>query len=373
MTMKNLEKHIDEYLLWMIDQGYGERTVLVYKSGLERFKQFAKDKNHVFAFSYETYMAFKENMGRSPATALKGFSNYLFNQGIIPHPIVKPVPLLPDIFERYLDFYSNVKGVSFIVSQRTRRVLKAFNDDLDVIGIRLNVLKIEHVDTFLSKYNRGYAKETKSKHYSIIRGFLKYLYQNGIIKRDLANLLIGPTVFAQNKPPKFLRPNEIQHLFNSLNNTTPKNIRRAAMVHIGFSLGLRPKEISQVSLDDIMFEKREICIPDRKNTTPARLPLPETTIQVIAAYILEERPKTDSRRLFINDSFPYNSVKPGTVVREITSAMKTAGLPSSSYWLRHTYAQNLLEANMSIFEIKEMMGHDSLQTIMYFNCIPATS
>jgi site-specific recombinase XerD len=42
--------------------------------------------------------------------------------------------------------------------------------------------------------------------------------------------------------------------------------------------------------------------------------------------------------------------------------MHKAGLPASAYWLRHTYAQNLLETNTSIFEIKEMMGHDRIQT-----------
>jgi site-specific recombinase XerD len=35
-------------------------------------------------------------------------------------------------------------------------------------------------------------------------------------------------------------------------------------------------------------------------------------------------------------------------------------IPGSAYWLRHTYAQNLLERGASIFEIKEMLGHESI-------------
>ena len=42
--------------------------------------------------------------------------------------------------------------------------------------------------------------------------------------------------------------------------------------------------------------------------------------------------------------------------------MKAAGLSSSAYWLRHTYAQNLLETGVSIFEIKEMLGHDKIES-----------
>jgi site-specific recombinase XerD len=42
--------------------------------------------------------------------------------------------------------------------------------------------------------------------------------------------------------------------------------------------------------------------------------------------------------------------------------MREAGLPGSAYWLRHTYAQNLLEAGASIFEIMQMLGHDNMQS-----------
>jgi site-specific recombinase XerD len=42
--------------------------------------------------------------------------------------------------------------------------------------------------------------------------------------------------------------------------------------------------------------------------------------------------------------------------------MKKAGLDSSGYWLRHTYAQNLLEAGRSFYEVKEMLGHDNIES-----------
>jgi len=42
--------------------------------------------------------------------------------------------------------------------------------------------------------------------------------------------------------------------------------------------------------------------------------------------------------------------------------MKKAGLSSSAYWLRHTYAQNLLGMGRTIYEIKEMMGHQNIQS-----------
>ena len=35
---------------------------------------------------------------------------------------------------------------------------------------------------------------------------------------------------------------------------------------------------------------------------------------------------------------------------------------SSSYWLRHTYAKNLMEQGASTFEVKEILDFKSMQT-----------
>ncbi|QBH14749.1 site-specific integrase [Desulfobacter hydrogenophilus] len=42
--------------------------------------------------------------------------------------------------------------------------------------------------------------------------------------------------------------------------------------------------------------------------------------------------------------------------------MTENNLESSTYWLRHSFAQNMLESGMSIYEIKEMMGHKSIDS-----------
>jgi site-specific recombinase XerD len=74
------------------------------------------------------------------------------------------------------------------------------------------------------------------------------------------------------------------------------------------------------------------------------------------------RPKSSNRRLFLNLVAPYRPISANSVGQHITECIRKAGLPGSAYWLRHTYAQNLLEAGSSIYEIKEMMGHDNISS-----------
>jgi integrase/recombinase XerD len=66
----------------------------------------------------------------------------------------------------------------------------------------------------------------------------------------------------------------VQTLFASLPLCTPSDIRTYAIVLLAYTLGLRPVEISTITLDDISFRKRELTLPNRKGLNPVMLPLP---------------------------------------------------------------------------------------------------
>ena len=86
------------------------------------------------------------------------------------------------------------------------------------------------------------------------------------------------------------------------------------------------------------------------------LPVPDKTIKAIAAYVLKARPKKSKyRNLFLSLKIPYRPINPGTVMRCISKVMKESGLFSPVYSLRHSYAQNLINAGATIYESKEML------------------
>ena len=265
---------------------------------------------------------------------------------------------LPDIYEQYLRYLEHTREISRRQISSVKRMLVFLNDYLENHHLSLAVLKIEHLDVFMGKFK--VAKATLRIYRSLLRGFLKYLYEKEVIRQDLAPLLVGPPLFAHKKPPKFLRPQEVQKLFSSLKLATSVDIRTYALIHLAYSLGLRPIEISRLTLDHISFTMGELTIKERKTKEPTILPLPKRTVQAIAAYVFKARPKTDLRILFLTHS--GSPLRPERVAGTMKKAMEKAGLSSSSYWLRHTYAQNLLGMGRSIYEIKEMMGHQNIQS-----------
>ena len=363
---KRLEKAVSDYMLWMISKGYADSTCMRYQQVSNHFAHYIIQRAIPWdaVFTFDTLKDFQKESGFILAShAVRGLSRYLFKQNKILRPIEKPIQKLPEIYEDYLLYYAKTRQVYHLQILRSRRTLQALNDYLARHNIKLPNIRIEHIDAFLSERNVNFTPITRQNQRSNVRQFLSYLYhQRRILKRNFAPLIVGAPLFAQAKPPRFLRPDEVRRLFDSLSTCSAKALRTSAMIYLGYTLGLRPKEISLITLDDISFGQCEIDLPDRKSNNPIKLPLPEVTIKAIAAYIVGARAKSRWRRLFLSLRAPYEPITPAAVSKDIGLWMQKAGLSSSAYWLRHTYAQNLLEAGASVFEIKQMLGHDRIQT-----------
>lgn len=268
-----------------------------------------------------------------------------------------------EICREYLSYFQKSRQSGPKQIEGIRRVITAFSAYLEKAQVQLPDINIAHIDGFLAVFNASCAQSTRRMYRSFLRCFLRYLYhERNVLTHNLADLIIGPPVFAKAKPPKFLRPHEIRCLFDHLPHSTGCELRTYAMVHLAFFLGLRPCEISRITLDDISFSKAQLTLKNRKNNRPLQLPIPENALKAIVAYIVGARPKMEHRALFVLLVAPYKPISSALVGQYLTWALRNAGIDATAYWLRHTYAQNLLEAGAEIFQIKEMLGHDSIES-----------
>jgi site-specific recombinase XerD len=363
-----LEQAISEYLQWMRATGYAESGLKAYEKILKRFLCFVREKEIAWEdiFTWNTLRAFQ---GRKPTTeinrVLKKFARYLFEYKRIEKPLKRRYYNLPAIYEQYVAHHEKTHQVPPGKIVSIQRVLSAFNEYLEDLKIAFSRIRIDQVDTFLAEFTKPFKQSTCRLYRSYLRGFLSYLYyQKRILRRDLAPLVVGAPQFAKATPPKFLRPEEVRRLFcrASKNLSSKKDLRTYAMLHLAYFLGLRPREISMITLDDISFSRGELSILHRKNKNPLTLPLPEETLKAISAYLIGGRPASEHRTLFLVLKAPFVPVRSATVSYWISACMRELSLPSTAYGLRHTYGQNLLEAGRSLYEIKEMLGHTSIES-----------
>ena len=364
---QRLKQAIEDYLQWMKSVGYAHKTRQSHQIQLNQFLCFSKNTTTTWQklFTLDSLEGFKNITGQSVLTAINGLSRYLFCQGKITQPLPnRPPPIdLPKIYEDYLTYQQTHRQTTARLISSIKRVLMAFDQYLQSHKIDLDSLKIQQVDAFLEEFLASFSAASCRIYRGRLRGFLTYLYhQRHIIKRDLAPFVVSRREYAQAKPPNFLRHQEIRKLFADLTIGSASDIRTYALVQLGYTMGLRPKEISRIRLDDISFSAQQLKVTERKATNPVELPMPEHTVKAIAAYVIGARPDSEHRRVFLTIMPPFRPMSSNLVGHHITKAMKKTGLSSTAYWLRHTYAQNLLEAGCSIFEIKEMLGHDKIES-----------
>ncbi|MFW6297929.1 MAG: tyrosine-type recombinase/integrase [Desulfosalsimonas sp.] len=270
---------------------------------------------------------------------------------------------LPQIYEDYLAWYAMRLEPCEEQVKMIRAVLLKFYTYLQSCKVDLNSLRIEEVDGFFNTHYLGCARSTKRLYRSFVRGFLSYLYhERQVLKKDLAPLVVGAPNFSRSKPPRFLRKQEVNALFFHTDKPTPSVLMTNAIVCLSYALGLRPKEIRQITLDNISFVKEELIIAERKSGNPLILPLPAIAIKMIAAYLIGARPESEHRNLFLSLRTPHRPLSDMMVYHYVKTRMRQLNIAAAPYALRHTYAQNLLEAGVSLYEIKEMMGHDSIES-----------
>jgi len=365
---QRLSQAVDQYLLQRIEQGYSDTHVDTQGKILQDFCLFAErqPKKWDEIFTLEILKEFmQQGNGNERRRAVRGLAKFLYRRKQIPQPIpIKSRPRLPELFEDYLHYCTTTRYDTDKTVQHIRRVLEAFDHYLTHQNLNLSTITIEQIDAFDQGYNAAYARQSRKFNRSCFKLFLRYLYhERRVLKRDFAALLKVPRIFHPAKPPCFLRTDEIQQLFDNMTTTTPAELRAYAMVHIAYTMGLRPQEISRLTLDDIAFSKAEMHVRYRKAGLPVTMPIPQKTLKAIAAYLVGGRPKNDCRELFLQCCRPFRPASSPTVCYAIKTCMQKAGLPeeATTYWLRHTHAQHLLEAGISVFEIKEMLGHDDIE------------
>jgi site-specific recombinase XerD len=360
-----LEQAINDYLQWMASSGYVSGTCKSHQNELTQFLDFVENRRLQWhdIFTLETLYDFQKGKSKSVAHPIRGLSRYLFRQHRIPKPIERVEYRLPEIYAGYLAYYQRSRQAPYRRIKQFQRVFSAMHDYLEKHKIHLSELKIDHIDDFLAELFSSFSPATRKVYRSVIRGFLKYLYyERRIIKKDLAPLIVGAPIFSRAKPPCFLRPHEIKKLFAAARLSTPLDIRTNATLHLAYTMGLRPDEICSITLDDISLSSGQLRIEDRKTNNPVILPMPEEVVKTIAAYQIGARPESRHRTLFLSFNAPFGPISPVVLNTHIKTLMRQVDLHSTAYWLRHTYAQNLLEAGASIYEIKEMMGHGSIES-----------
>ncbi len=162
-----------------------------------------------------------------------------------PEPDSRPKPALYEVLvPPYLDFVRRHRG------RRTTHdleiCLKRFFLRLAERGVD-DVCSVTPADIRAFLWSlRGFKKATIATEASALRGFLRYLYQQGKIEAELVYAVEMPRLYRYGRPPPVLEEDAVDRLLAAVDRSTALGKRDYAMLSLAARCGLRPSDILTV-------------------------------------------------------------------------------------------------------------------------------
>lgn len=256
-----------------------------------------------------------------------------------------------------------------------KKSLFKFTDFLDSISIKsYSELKLKHVNSYIKVILCNYSKESAALHIGIMRRFLTYLNETGIIHDDLASGMI--TVKIDHSPahlPSVLTEDEITRILAAVDRESPMGKRDYALLMITSRFGLRSSDIRNLKAENIDWINHEIHITQVKTGEPLTLPLPDDVGWALIDYLKNARPVSDASEIFLRVVAPHTVLaNPDNV---LIRYMRLAGVHYERlqhhglHILRHSMATHMLDKEIPITTIQSVMGHVSSESTKRYTAI----
>ena len=144
-------------------------------------------------------------------------------------------------------------------------------------------------------------------------------------------------------------------------NSNDVTLRDKAITLLALTTGLRACDIVNLRLVDIDWHRSLISTVQQKTGNPLSLPLLPTVGNSISEYLLNERPKSKDRCVFLSTKAPYKGLSGhAAIYRIIRYVFKLASVEAPYYGTRltrHNAATRMLVARTPSPTISAVLGH----------------
>ena len=195
----------------------------------------------------------------------------------------------------------------------------------------------------------------------VINTFMDWCWKEGYIPNNPC-ASIKPIKFEE-KPREPLSNMELEIVRDAC-----ENYRDKAMIELFYSTGCRLSEMVNLKISDIDFTSKEVHLFG-KGSKHRTSYLNAKAEYMLKKYFELERPKDSiSDSVFVIFRKPYNGMHKGSIYARVKAIQKRSGIERSLFphLLRHTMATDALNRGMNVAEVKEILGHEKLDTTMIY-------
>ena len=286
------------------------------------------------------------------------------------------------LHQNFINWLETLGYVSSTVYRQPRYVLEflLWLESKDVT--RAKQINKQHFFDFLDffkqrpnkRLNGGLSSAHINKQINALNRLIEYLRLNKDIRFSIQLKQMEKEI---TRKPVILSKSEIQDLYNATDSSLI-GIRDRAMLAVYYGCGLRKSEGLYLTVNDVLFDKKQLYVRKAKNRRQRYVPIPEKGLQDLENYIYSARPllidaNSTNDRLFISKK--GNSLHPESLKNRLDILRKKSGnirLIDTSFGLhslRHSIATHLLQAGMKLENIALFLGHRSLDSTQIYTHI----
>jgi integrase/recombinase XerC len=223
---------------------------------------------------------------------------------------------------------------------------------------------------YTASLHEKYTPKSIARKISSLRSFYSFLTREEIMKE---NPFLNVELPKQEKKlPKFIYPEEIETLFDSINTSKPLGKRDKLILELLYGTGVRVSELCNIKIKDIDFYQDLILIHG-KGSKDRYVPIHKSLSKQLKDYILTTRTEFLKRSQnqendivllnFKGNSLTTRGVRL-VIKRIIDNSDETFSL--SPHKLRHSFATHLLDNGADLRSVQELLGHSSLSSTQIY-------
>lgn len=274
-----------------------------------------------------------------------------------------------DLIDRYQQFLITEKGLA-------SNTIEAYARDLDHYLGFLQHEKIDDIDrtdtALLLKYmiemrRQGLSRRTRARHISSLRGFFRFVVEQGALSDDPTRKVTLPKKTLQ--LPMVISPQQIQHLLTQPDPKTPRGLRDRAMLELLYAAGLRVSELVLMPVQNINLEAGFVRVLG-KGAKERLVPIGRYAQDALMLYLEQARGLLLKGRLsrFL---FVARAGRPMTrqgFWKLLKKYALGAGIEAriTPHSLRHSFASHLLEGGADLRSVQMMLGHADISTTQIY-------
>jgi len=281
--------------------------------------------------------------------------------------------LIGAVGQSMLDYIAHKKsfGISRVTEEEYKYHFEYFLNYMNDIGVGISSINQQFLLNYANQL--GFCTPyIRHRNLSIVKGYLRYLYDQGRTELDCSRMVPRDKFVKQPKLPSTYSKDEVTKLISVIDRSSPKGKRDYAMVLITARLGLRASDVCELTFENIRWDKSLIILTQQKTKQIAELPLLSEIGEAIIDYIKYGRPESKLPYIFLHVSSPYDRLNRSTLHSIVCLYLRKAGIKFDQerkhgpHALRHSLAGILLEKKTPIPVISEVLGHKNTESTKYY-------